>query len=319
MSTLPLAYGRLIHEDAVLLTQALAGEDLGEMHRVGLQVAERLAFRLAGIAFSQWWASGAEGAAAWPVQAPGAAYAMGHACSALRFCAPHAELVPHEKLALPAVGRLANARDSIAVAVRGVPAARLRTRRFDLAPAITSARERVRPRALDVALGEVLQLRNREAHIEGREDMWPDEHPDYLRLVAPLVAAAAQELLTHSQVTTPLAGLMVARLEAVSRTPDRARVPMIRFAPDAAGLQAAFFTHPGGLAAAATDPHMAAVAALPAPRLEELRPAFLVRHGRDVSQVVPSILFMDLSRGVPRDPVTGERLPLGAAQPSAAA
>lgn len=319
MAVVPHAFGRLVQEDAARLEDAIARNDLGAMHRLGQQIAERLAFRLAGIAFSEWWANGAEGADEWPVVTFDGRYSMGHACKALQFCSRKTALVPAQKLALPAVGRLSNAREAIAAAVKGVAPDRVRSGRFDLAGAVSSASVKLRSRDLHGGFDAVLQLRNKESHIEGRRDTWPDEHPDYLALMAPLVAAAAEELLGHPEVTAPLAGLMVARLEKVARTPDRARIPMLRFVPDARGLQAAFFSHPRGLTGVAGEPHMAAIAALPDAELAKMRPEFLVTFGRDIARVMPRMLFRDLSRGVPHDPLTGAPLPLGGSQPSASA
>lgn len=299
-------------DDGSRLNDLLVDGEHEQALDLAFTVLERAAFRLAGLAFSHWRAAGAPDATGWPAEVRGS-LSLGHTRQVVQFCSAVDPLLPPGKLPFPSVVRIADVIAAVESAAAGRTSRELRSARFQLSEAVGSAKRTKPNRSLTAALDIIGRLRNKTAHIDGRPDPWPDEHPDYPRLFAPLLVAAAEEILTHPQITTPLDGLMVARLEGVSRTLDRARLPMLRFTPDAGGLQAAFFTHANGLSAISTDdPDMVEIARLPSGELERLRPTFVVRTTRDPAQVIPLMLFYDLAKGAPRNPITGEPLILGA-------
>jgi hypothetical protein len=251
---------------------------------------ERVLFRLAGLSVSAWFDAGAPDAAELPARradgSPLPVLAMGHAVALLGFCSARALLVPAEKLALPKTAGLRAVIESLRQAAREADPKHLRTHRFDLVAAAKPGKVSSKGIALQTAFSEFVSLRKLEAHHAGRAQPWVDEHPDYAAVIAPVLWEAFAEITTTG--LTPLDGLAVATLDDLSAS-GRSRGTLATFNVALDGRPRAY--HRGPLTGAAAGD------------------VWVVRFGRDPSQVTPVMPFIDLSSGPPRHPRTGE--PLG--------
>lgn len=245
---------------------------------------ERVLFRFAGVAVSGWFAVGMPDAASLPIRrADGsvpAALTMGNATDLLTFCGPHTPLIPQGKLVLPRVQRLREAIDAIATAARNEEGSPLDLRAV-AAAAGPPSRKGV---ALHAAFAEFVRVRNLEAHHAGRAQLWPDEQPDYAGIMASVHREALHEIVTHPALDT-LDGLAVAVIVDISPS-GRSRTPLITLALDVPGEPRVY--HRGAAEGA------------------QVGGRWVVRQGRDPSQVELVMAFIDVASGPPRHPVTGE-------------
>jgi hypothetical protein len=284
------AYGAEVQDGLGRASEALGASRFGAALEAGRPAIERAIFRLSGLALSGWVAVGMPNAASWPLQ-PGP-LSMGDAVALVSFCTAEAPLLPTSRLPAPAAGRLQMVVQHVATTLRELDPARARSPRLDLAGLVVSAPPASRRGVkLGAALGGgFVRLRNLESHHAGRAQPWVAEHPDYAELFAPLLIAAALEILRHSEVVAPLAGLCVAEVVDVSPR-GRDRVPLITLAPDATGLQRAFARDAAGLGGVVAGQLL------------------VVRIDGDPSKARPVMHFVDVAQGAPRHPTTGELLP----------